>query len=592
MEYVVQMINYPVTPMVFAMAAYQPLIKIMQAVLRKVNPILYTKFSKDKRRKLDPYFVFVLGFLLTITTTPYCARAVTDTPLENSGFRFDRTMTIDGQVCLASRAALWISELPILSYSPQYKVHHILSLSSLCVVILGNGPLRPLYLIYSGLITELLSDTTSVLKIHDWNSKNSAVFRGLQLANAILLVLIRGFPAVLLIPGTFLLVTRMNDVLWISSLVLYSTYMFHLSFKQISDLGLLSFTISRPAHFTVMDRVKLPLFSVFIGLAMATTQLSTAILFEKHRANTTTGAEVRSMAIAAVESTVVGLFGVTVTGASSALTSLSTTDQDTIRNYKKTTRNLSIQGAVAFMSLWMVLNRTLEQSIQRDVLLAAMALSLPLGEAVGRIGCYLAGCCGPVANKSSRRMPLQLVVGLLNFVAFGVLAMGLSTNYLSLVQAGTLAVLANGAIRFLAEISRSERLWRITSKTVAAGQFLSALAILVRISSDLSAVLWYTATIVLPAVTIVYLASNLIWSLLCTVAKIQRLVLFSAVGGVVAFLGAVDAARMLSEAAKSADIVSHRSEGNIVSDPIFLMSTLVTFLIPVVVRHGILDRCG
>lgn len=72
-----------------------------------------------------------------------------------------------------------------------------------------------------------------------------------------------------------------------------------------------------------------------------------------------------------------------------------------------------------------------------------MALALPISEAIGRIGCYFAGCCG---GNDERKTSLQLLSTSLNSVlGFTVLFVVFS----GLIEAQTVAAIALGGNAFI-----------------------------------------------------------------------------------------------------------------------------------------------
>lgn len=138
---------------------YQLLYRLQHVLVKRWDPSFYADLKLDPSRKLAPYFVFPLGILITFVTTPICLSAYANTPVDADESGAPRPFTPAGKICLASRGVLWASELAPLSFSPEYVAHHVLSLSSLLLVLVRNLPRQALYLIYTGLVTELLSDS-------------------------------------------------------------------------------------------------------------------------------------------------------------------------------------------------------------------------------------------------------------------------------------------------------------------------------------------------------------------------------------------------------------------------------------------------
>ncbi|EFQ34323.1 uncharacterized protein GLRG_09467 [Colletotrichum graminicola M1.001] len=190
------MVAVDFAPVLTGLVAYQLLNRCLHEAAKRFNPDFYAKLELDRHRKLRPYFVFPLGILLTLFTTPTCLAAYGETPSAADTFGTDRSFTTNGKICLGSRAVLWVSEMPLLSYSSEYVTHHLLSLGSLALVLVGKSPRRPIYLIYAGLVTELFSDAVALMRFHGRNPANSPTFRRVMLANILSMVSLRIIPAI------------------------------------------------------------------------------------------------------------------------------------------------------------------------------------------------------------------------------------------------------------------------------------------------------------------------------------------------------------------------------------------------------------
>ncbi|KAL0933703.1 uncharacterized protein CTRU02_210502 [Colletotrichum truncatum] len=217
---------------VIGLVVYQLLNRLLHRLVRSFNPVFYETLQLDKSRKLAPYFVFPVGFLLTFITTPVCLYAYNNTPPETDTVGNQRPFTTSGKVCLASRGVLWVSELPLLSYSLEYVAHHVLALGSLLIVLVRNLPRRPIYLIYAGLVTELFSDTVALLRLHGRNAGTSSVFRRAMLANVVSMVVLRIAPI-----SIFVACMRQTSPDLVGGVTMYCAYLVRLTFMQSKTLG-------------------------------------------------------------------------------------------------------------------------------------------------------------------------------------------------------------------------------------------------------------------------------------------------------------------------------------------------------------------
>ncbi|KAK2750845.1 hypothetical protein CKAH01_17915 [Colletotrichum kahawae] len=220
------------TCILMGLAGYQVANRLLHCVVKHWNPSFYATLEKDPSSKLAPYFVFPLGILLTLVSTPACLNAYSNTPQESDIFGVQRPFTTTGKVCLASRGILWVSELPLLAYSPEYVTHHVLSLASLLLVLVRNMPRRPIYLIYVGPITELFSDTVALLRLHGRHAGSSLTFRRAMLANVVGMLMLRILPIVVFTAGM-----QKTSPDYVGGIAMYCAYLLRLSFLQLKTLG-------------------------------------------------------------------------------------------------------------------------------------------------------------------------------------------------------------------------------------------------------------------------------------------------------------------------------------------------------------------
>ncbi|KAJ0162407.1 hypothetical protein CTA2_4613 [Colletotrichum tanaceti] len=225
------------------LVVYRLLNWCLHKTVKRLNPDFYAELELDRHRKLAPYFVFPLGILLTLATTPVCLAAYSETPLVTDTFGLDRPFSTNGKICLSSRAVLWVSEMPLLSYSSEYVAHHMLSLGSLALVLVAKSPRRPIYLIYAGLVTELFSDAVALFRFHGRGPVNSSRFRKTMLANILSMVLLRIIP--ILAYAATMPTTR---AYYATGIAFYCSYLGRLTFLQLGTLGYHTMKVGRTAR--------------------------------------------------------------------------------------------------------------------------------------------------------------------------------------------------------------------------------------------------------------------------------------------------------------------------------------------------------
>lgn len=383
---------------------------------------------------------------------------------------------------------LWISELSPLSYSTNYVVHHVLSLSSLGLAVFKHLPLRPLYLIYAGLVTELCSDTTALLRFHGLDHTSSRTYAFVSLANAVALILLRAGPAVVVTAPYLAPYSTVRGRCYMAGIIFYCCWLLRLSLKQLSALGHVQVEWSKPPRIRLAGWFDISIFSLFLGFSMALFQIVTAVLYSSTQDAALSEDEMVGMAMTSAGAAVTGLAGAYTWNwwmlsaspranangyacfKSKANGFLNTTVKIMIRNHKnpldkgrikeddgctssqqtpRFIKGISIQGAMVFSVPWVMLSPFIPTSIDKHRLVACMAVSLPLGEALGRIGCYIAGCCGSECKPDSKYRPpaVPLVSAASNSVAFIVLIAMTKTEILDIHRAGIIGAMSNASIR-------------------------------------------------------------------------------------------------------------------------------------------------
>ncbi|EHK26479.1 uncharacterized protein TRIVIDRAFT_218636 [Trichoderma virens Gv29-8] len=492
------------------LAGHRVSLFIARTAMKRFFPTTYAQLKKDQGSRFPAYFVFVVGIVWTIISAPICLGAFVSTPADTDQPGVHPRMSTMERVCLSSRGALWISELPLLSYSSGYIVHHALSLSSLAIIIVNSLPRRPLYLIYAGLITELFSDTVALLRFGGQNHKNSRLYAHISVINALSLLIVRALPAITVTLSVLMPVKRMSGLNYIACVVFYCVWLLRLAFKQLSMLGVVELVLVRPGYIRLGQRTRITLYRLMLGLSIVAVEMVTAAVYCSQRDVLLSSTESHDLVIAGLGTVIAGLFGAkavnslmlaidysrsktlhsypparrTFPNSDSVFTFFAKTsdpESRTVSFYKMSgvpfldiisLNGISIQGGILFSALWVSQIHYAAPTVARDVLLASMALALLLGEAIGRIGCYFGGCCGARhdQNRADKIPSVQLLTSTLNLIAFLGLATALNCGLMSLLETGCTAMAVNAAIRLVVDRLRNDAMEKaVGTATVFAG---------------------------------------------------------------------------------------------------------------------------
>ncbi|UKZ73243.1 hypothetical protein TrVFT333_000885 [Trichoderma virens FT-333] len=483
------------------LAGHRVSLFIARTAMKRFFPTTYAQLKKDLGNRFPAYFVFVVGIVWTIISAPICLGAFVSTPADTDQPGVHPRMSTMEKVCLSSRGALWISELPLLSYSSEYIVHHALSLSSLAIIIVNSLPRRPLYLIYAGLITELFSDT---------NHKNSRLYAHISVINAFSLLIVRALPAITVTLSVMMPVKRMSGLNYIACVVFYCVWLLRLAFKQLSMLGVVELVLVRPGYIRLGQRTRITLYRLMLGLSIVAVEIVTAVVYCSQRDVLLSSTESHDLVIAGLGTVIAGLFG--AKAVNSLMLAIDYSRSKTLHSYPPARRTfpnsdsvftffaknsdpesrtvsfskmsgvplldmislngISVQGGILFSALWVSQIHYAAPTVARDVLLASMALALLLGEAIGRIGCYFGGCCGARhdQNRVDKIPSVQLLTSTLNLIAFLGLATALNCGLMSLPEMGCTAMAVNAAIRLVVDRLRNDAMEKaVGTATVFAG---------------------------------------------------------------------------------------------------------------------------
>ncbi|KAK4061641.1 uncharacterized protein Triagg1_10183 [Trichoderma aggressivum f. europaeum] len=487
------------------LAGHRASLLIARTAMKRFMPTTYGQLKQDQGSRFPAYFVFIVGIVWTTMSAPICLGAFVFTPADTDQTRVHSRMSTMEKICLSSRGALWTSELPRLSYSSEYLIHHILSLSSLAIILFNNLPRRPLYLIYAGLITELLSDAIALLKFEGKNHKNSRLYAQITVINAISLLIVRALPSITVTLSVLMPVKRISELNYIASVVFYCGWLIRLAFKQLSIQGVVQLVLVRPGYIRIGQRTRITLYRTMLSLSIVTAQVVTAAVYCSQRDVLLLDIENHDLIISGLGIVIAGLVGAkainylmlaidcspstaprsyppaqgTPPNPDSVCTSLASTldpDRCTVSFCKMfgvpfldtiSLNGISIQGGILFSALWVSQIHYIAPTLARDVLLASMALALLIGEAVGRIGCYFGGCCGARLDQNhvSKIPSVQILASVLNLIAFFGLVITLNYGLMSLPEMGCTAMAVNAAIRLVVNRLRNDAMDTSTGST-------------------------------------------------------------------------------------------------------------------------------
>ncbi|KAH7320770.1 hypothetical protein B0I35DRAFT_427716 [Stachybotrys elegans] len=374
---------------------------------------------------------------------------------------------------------------------------------------------------------------------------------------------------------------------------------------------------------------------------MASAQISTLLIYGTVRNVPLNDAEIQSMAITALGAVVAGLLGArslhflfdlnpserlqdrnAATSVDCGLshdqnTTLETTKPETadtsvtrmttvFNNYNCTRSGISIQAAVLSIIIFMLFTDTLEPSLSKPDLIAAMSLSLTLGEGIGRVGCFSAGCCGSrTDNGREFCRGLQIMASLMNFAIFALISNLFYNSSLGLQESGALALMLNAMVRLLTDpVRESGESEQIPSTTAFAfGQMILSFGLLVttRLSAETLSVTVISSASLAVLSFLALWAFRSIWSALgrSKLFKAEMSLFFRPITGVAAFGLAIIILTVkdtigfpgIKGVSLEMGTMGH-NPWTILSNPTVLATLATTALIPILTGPNGVSHCG
>jgi hypothetical protein len=132
---------------------------VVERGIKEAYQLFYPEFFAQlyRDRKDQQYFVFIMGILLALMSTPICFSAFQESTSTND-LMGEPNLSTAGKMCMAFKAVLWTSEFNRLDHSVGYIKHHLGSIGYLVYHLYNNLPLRIVYAFYASLATELVSN--------------------------------------------------------------------------------------------------------------------------------------------------------------------------------------------------------------------------------------------------------------------------------------------------------------------------------------------------------------------------------------------------------------------------------------------------
>ena len=130
----------PIAPFLSGILMYNTTNLLLKAATARFFPTFFLYLEADRSHRLEPYFAFVMGWLITFFSAPICTVAALQSNPEASLFDAKLEHTLIEKICVGSRVVLWVGETPRLEFSSLYTAHHGLSIAAFLSIIHVQAP--------------------------------------------------------------------------------------------------------------------------------------------------------------------------------------------------------------------------------------------------------------------------------------------------------------------------------------------------------------------------------------------------------------------------------------------------------------------
>ncbi|THV07762.1 hypothetical protein K435DRAFT_959258 [Dendrothele bispora CBS 962.96] len=367
------------------------------------------KAALRSSHKEPVYYGILLGAFIAFFSTPFCAAALwRSNPFSLSP---GPTFSTSAEICITSRAVLFISELNRLDLYASYVYHHLG-----CVVVIASafqlGVPELLYLPFTTLVSEIPGDLTWIITAHrDLNDSSTFAAWGEKWRSTIKNVnfwvyTICRVPSVPAMAYTVSIAIRRHRmelwqaygfIIWVA--VILCAYSFWIWRYLKSQRGTSmtvpdkvtkeqsvidktwSFSFDHPIHVRLPSNYILTLYGPLMGLALSSLALVSFILSQSPR---------DSLAIA---------LSVTIISAVLFARLLCLVYEDTLSVFFQNPLRVFLRpgfwlhGGVFGAALGLMISSYVLNLIDMFEVASAFCIAFPLYESISRLGCHTYGCC-------------------------------------------------------------------------------------------------------------------------------------------------------------------------------------------------------
>jgi hypothetical protein len=381
MSYTTSTSNISYAVFIAVLGVYHPIRWLIQKSVQYVNEDLYRKLKASGDGPFNHFFFSIMGMFINCIQVPACILALRDTPSETDAMGTERSFTTAGQICFAAPTASWVVEIPIAELP--MVIHHTLSLVGFACLIANNAPRRPIYMLNAGMATMQITYPIRILKALGHTNSNSNIIRLLFGLHGLLYIFLRVPVSATAGIMSIVSLNRIQDWLMVVSIYLQVIYLAVNGLHCLRAAGVVELVWKQPAGLIIAQRLKVSLYSIMIGFAMAVGGMISMVTYSMEKENEITKQDIHILTLACFFGAVIGTVGLC-----SLAAVMPPSETECLR---RIVRELYLECGIIFAGLWAAFaSDTMGRALTRREILYSMVISMPIGEGISRIGCYFA----------------------------------------------------------------------------------------------------------------------------------------------------------------------------------------------------------
>lgn len=395
----------PVVPLVAGFIGWTLFRLLVERVVQWYKPSLYNELRADYQGKYMIFFGLLLGLFAKPMTLVSCGLAAWKTPAEVDIAGIHPPMNGYQEQCWNSRIVVYVSELPHYIHVPELVLHHLMILMAMGVIARWRAPHRGLDLSLAALWTEIPNSLRAILRRTHYLRDHPRLDWHLAVWSTIGGFLIRA-PGVMLAMAMIPQSGMQGGPAWImgSAYFFYLVYIFDLTYRRLRNSDVLQIDDSGAFRLRFDDRFNINSTSLMTGLAVLGTQVSTLAVYTLAKGD---GHSMHTWELVNVSWNLVMVAIVSLIGSQL----LAPRIQKLLQWCRQS--SVYLQAGIVIAVIFLTFTPTLQQSVDRQALVASMLLSSSFSKAVSQMASHLASAADGVYSQDS------VICSIFNFAQFG-----------------------------------------------------------------------------------------------------------------------------------------------------------------------------